>query len=182
MVRTQGFDHRSAHEARDDGDLRQGQYHDRPDLVDEGAIAPAADREPFEGQRKEELEERCDDECRDRAAGGRRGDDRIIGALVLVESRDDAERAAEDERENQRARADLDRHRQADPKELAHRKVRKVVARTEVAVQEALQIEDILFPERLVQMIDALEIGLDDRIQAFLLIERAARRHAHQEK
>jgi hypothetical protein len=43
VVRAQGLDHRAAHQARDDGDLRQRKGQDGADLVDQRAVAPAAD-------------------------------------------------------------------------------------------------------------------------------------------
>ena len=48
MVGAQRFDHRAAHQPGDDGDLRQGQGEHRADLVEQRAVAPAADRQQFQ--------------------------------------------------------------------------------------------------------------------------------------
>ena len=58
----------------------------------------------------------------------------------------------------------------------------KIVARAEIALQQVLQIVQVLRPQRLIEMEDPLKIGLDDGIKPLLLVERAARSHAHQEK
>ena len=73
MVGAQRLDHRAAHQARDDGDLRQRQRQDRADLVDAARRRPS--RRPaarFQVSAEDELDHRRDDEGRDGAAGGRR--------------------------------------------------------------------------------------------------------------
>ena len=90
-----------------------------PILLRQAAAAPAGDRHPGEHQREDELVERRDDEGRHRAADGRRRDDGVVGAAVLVERGDDAEHAADEEREESADGAELHRDRQPDRKRSA---------------------------------------------------------------
>ena len=63
----QGLDHRAAHQARNDRHLRQRKCEDRQDLVDERTVAPAADRQQMPGKAEDQLDDRRNDEGRDRA-------------------------------------------------------------------------------------------------------------------
>ena len=78
--------------------------------------------------------------------------------------------------------AELDGDGKAGCKEFRHGEVRQIVARTEVALQEVLKIEQILLPQGLVEVEGPLEIGLDDWVQALFLVERPSRRDTHQEE
>ena len=49
-------------------------------------------------------------------------------------------------------------------------------------MNEVIEIIEKLLPQGLIEIVLALEIGLDDGMQAFLLVERAAGRYAHQKK
>src|SRR5258708_38920713 len=62
------------------------------------------------------------------------------------------------------------------------RKRLKRERRTEITVQERLEIAPILHPHRLIQAICTLKIRHDLRRQRLLLIERTAGRGAHQKK
>ena len=89
---------------------------------------------------------------------------------------------ADDQRDDQRRCAELDGDRQADAEQFGHGEVRQIVARPEIAVEQIAEIEQILLPQRLIEVEDAVEIGLDDGIQAAFLVEGSAGRHADQEK
>ncbi len=111
-----------------------------PILLSDPTASPAGDRHPGEIEREYELIERRDDEGRHGAADRRNCDHRVVAATVLVERRDDAERAAHDQRQRQRRCAELNGDRQADPEEVGDGEIRKDVARPEIAVQEVAQI------------------------------------------
>jgi hypothetical protein len=49
-------------------------------------------------------------------------------------------------------------------------------------MNEVIEIKEKLLPQGLIEIVLALQIGLDDGMQAFLLVERAAWRYAHQKK
>ena len=49
------------------------------------------------------------------------------------------------------------------PEKVGDGEIGKIIARPEIAVQQVVQIVEVLFPDRLVEVIDALEIGLDRR-------------------
>ena len=156
--------------------------HDRAHLVDKGAAAPAAHGKPVQGQREEKLEQRCDHERRNGAAGGGHAHHGIVGQLVLAQGCPDAEGTADDKGQGERHGAELEGHRQARLEQFRDGEIRQIVAGAEIALQKVLQIEQVLFPQRLIEMENPLEIGLDDGIEPLLLVERAARRHPHQEK
>ena len=65
---------------------------------------------------------------------------------------------------DQRRGAELHRDRQPDAKEIGDGEIGKVVARPEIAVQQIVQIVEVLFPDRLIEVIDPLEIGLHRRV------------------
>ncbi|ESZ37772.1 hypothetical protein X732_21200 [Mesorhizobium sp. L2C066B000] len=182
MMRTQALDHRPAHQAGNDGDLRQGQRQHRADLVDQCAITPAADRQQLPGQSEHQLNHRSDDEGGDSAAGGRQRNHRIVAKLVLVERGDGAEHRTKQQRQDQRGGAELDRYRQPLGKQFGDGEVRQIVARPEIAAQEIAEIVGILQPERIVEAELCFQIGPDLGTEAPLLIERAARCDAYQEE
>ena len=66
--------------------------------------------------------------------GGR--DNRIVGEFVLVEGSDYAERAADNQRQDQRHGTQLDGDRQAVGKKLTHSEVGHVVARAKIAMRQ----------------------------------------------
>ena len=155
-----------------------------PILLTQRAVAPAADRQQIPGQAEQELDQRRDDEGRDGAAGGRGGDDGIVAELVLVERGDDAERAADAAaRAISADGAELDRDRQAVGEQFADGEVGQIVARPEIAVQQVVRdscrycSQSGSFEAEL-----RLQIGLDLRAEAPLLVERAAGRDADQEE
>ena len=153
-----------------------------PILLSKRAVAPAADRQQLPGQAEDELDHRRDDEGRDGDAGRRHGNHRVVAELVLVERGDDAEHAAEQQRQDQRRGAELDRNRQALGEQFGDGEIGQVVARPEIAVQKIVEIVDILQPERIVEAELGFDVGLDLGAQPPLLVEWAARRHADQEK
>ncbi len=73
----------------------------------------------------------------------------------------------DEERKDERRGTQLDRDRQPCGKQLAHREIRKIIAGAEVALQQIAKVEQVLLPERLIEMKRPLQIGLDDGIEPF---------------
>ncbi len=94
--------------------------------------------------------------------------------MVLAKRGDDAEDAADHQRQDQRRAAELDRHGQADAEQVCHGEVGEVVARAEVAAEDVAEVVQVLLPERVVEVVGGLKIGLYRRIEAAFDVERAA--------
>ena len=178
----QGFDHAAAHQTGHHRQLRQGQHQHRPDLVDQRPVAPARHRHQRQAKRKDQLKDRRDDKGRDRAAGGRRRDHRVVHRPVLVQRGHDAQRTADQQRQHQRRRPKLDRDRQARAEEFGHREIGPRVAGPEIAPHKVAEVKKVLLPQRLVEVIDPFQVRHDRGRQPLFLIERAAGGHAHQEE
>src|SRR5690606_33884146 len=116
-----------------DGYLRQRQGDHGADLVDQRPVAPAADGQQTPAQAEHQLDDGGGDEGRNGAAGGRQRNDAKVGSLVLPERSYDAERAADQQRQDQRGSTELRRDRQALGKQFADGEIRQIVARTEIA-------------------------------------------------
>ncbi len=110
-------------------------------------------------------------------------DHRVVAELVLVERGDDAEHAADEQRQDQRRGAELHRDRQAGGEQLGDGEVGQIVARAEIAVQQVVEIVEILDARADRSRPNcASRLALDLRTQAALLVERAAGSHADQEE
>ena len=154
----------------------------RTDLVDKRAVTPAADRQKFPRQPEKKLDDRCNHEGRDRAAGGRKGNNRIVADPVLIEGGNDTKCAPDKEGEYQGRRTELDGDWQTTGEQLCHSEVGQVIAGPEIAVQNVLHVVDVLKPKRVIETELRFEIGFDFRAQATLLIERSAGSNTDQKK
>ena len=63
--------------------------------------------------------------------------------------------------------------------QLAHREVALAQRGPEVPVQQGAQVVHVLHRQRLVESVEALEVGPHRGAQRLLLVERAAGRQAH---
>ena len=99
MVGMQGLNHGSAHEARHDGDIWQGQRDDGADHVHKCAIIPPTDRQPFQPQAEEQLDYGCDYISWHRGACGGEADDGEICREVLAQGCDDSEDSTQHQRQ-----------------------------------------------------------------------------------
>jgi hypothetical protein len=169
-------------QARDVGDLRQGQRRDRQHLVGQRAAAPAAHRQPAQIDPEQQGQQRRHDEVGNRDAGHGGGHDRVVEAAVLLERGESAEPGADDHRQEHRRKAELQGHRQAGGDQLAHREVLDLDRGPEVALQDAEEVVGELPVERLVQVVLGQNVGFDLRRQGPVLVEGAAGRRAHHEE
>src|SRR5262249_4922216 len=152
-------DHRSPHQSRDDGDLWQGEGYDRSELVDEGTSTPSRNRDQLQREREGQLDKGCDDEGRYGAAGRRDRNDGIVFDPVLLQSRNDAERASDNERHDQRGGTKLRRHTKTLAEDFRDGEIWHVVTGPEITVQKIVEIVRILPPERLIETEFPFEIG-----------------------
>jgi hypothetical protein len=137
---------------------------------------------PTGSQAEDDLQHGCDDEVRDGDAGGGEAHHGIVGALVLAESRKHAERTANGERQQERRGSQPHRDRQALPEQLGDREVAEIEGRAEIALKQRAEIGQVLRVERLVELVDAAQVRHHLGLQRLFEVERAARRHAHQEE
>ena len=94
----------------------------------------------------------------------------------------DSDRQADEKRAGQRAASDHDIDRKTLPDDLVHGGVAVLIGRAEIALQNAAEIAKILFVQRLIQVILALDILFDLRRNFFLRIEWAAGSGVQQQK
>jgi hypothetical protein len=100
----------------------------------------------------------------------------------VAEGGQDAGRAAQGEREEQRAGAEREGHRHAEADQLGDRAVGVAKGRPQVAAQDVAEVADVLARQWLVQVVPRLYVGADLRREGPLQVERAARRHPHDEE
>ena len=145
-------------------------------------VVPAADRQPGQRQAEDDLQHGRDHEGGHRDAEGRDADDRVVDGVVLPEGGDDAERAADDQRQRERGEAEPHRDRQAAGEELGDGEVAEVEGRPEIAPQQRREIEPVLLVERLVELVDLAQVLHHLGLERPFEIERAAGREPDQEE
>ena len=108
--------------------------------------------------------------------------DEIVDGAVLAHGGDGAEGAADDNREGQRKAAERHRDRQAPGEELTHGEVAQDEGGPEIAPHDGAEIEPVLLDQRLVELIDPVEVLHHLGLERPLQIERSARGEPDQEE
>jgi hypothetical protein len=88
----------------------------------------------------------------------------------------------DNQRQAQGAQTELDRDRQAGGEEFIDGEVAKVKARAKIELRNGFQIEQVLCPERLVQVIDLVQIFHHLGLKRAFEVERPARRDPDQKE
>ena len=152
------------------------------DEVAHRTVRPTADGQPGEGQAEDDLEDRRDHEVRDRKPERADARHQVIDAAVLAHGRDGAERAADEDSEGKRQRAERHRDRQAAGEQLADGEVAQEKRGPKSPRATARQIEPVLLDQRLVELIDPVEIFHHLRLERTFEVERSSGREADQEE
>jgi hypothetical protein len=182
MVRAKRLDHGGADHARHNGDLGQGEDDHREHDGPHRAVVPAADGKPGQHEAEHDLEDRRDHEVRDRQAHRAEAGHHVIGPAVLAEGRNRAERAADEDRDQKRKRAERHGDGEAAGEEIADREIAEVEGRPEIAPKERREVEPVLLDEGAVELVDPAEVFHDLRFERLLQVEGATRRHTDQKK
>jgi hypothetical protein len=182
MVGSQGLDGSATRQPRNDRDLGQGERRHRQDEIAELPAAPSAGRQPAEHDAEEQRQDGRDHKGRygDAERGG--ADHHVVDPGVLTQSRKRAESRADDQRQRQRHGAQLDGNGQASSEQIHNREVAPREARAEIALRQIAEIQQILLPERLIEIVGAVDVFHDQRIERAFEIERTAGRDADHEK
>ncbi len=101
-------------------------------------------------------------------------------AAVAPERGEYAERHAEADREREGEPAEGQADRQPGRDQVVDAEVPEAHRRPQVAVREAAEVAQVLLEERPVEAVGAIEVGLHLRRERLFLVERPARREAHQ--
>ena len=138
----------------------------------------AGRRQPAEFDREQEDQHDAEPEIRRRDAPQREQIGAIVPRRALLDRRDDAGGNADQERDHDRHRAELDRHRQFLRDQAQHRHL-DAQRLAEIARQHALDPVDVLHRDRLIEVI--LRADLRDHGGIALLAGHHQRRIARQQ-
>ncbi len=181
-VAAQHLQHPTAHQPGDDGHLGQGQSNHRQHHVGHGAVVPARDRQQTQIESEHQGQNRGNHKTGQRDARHGHGHDGVVHPAVLAQGRNDAAQAAQHDGQEHGAQTQLQAHRQPHGNELGHVEVFVDDRGTEVAAQQALQIQPELKRHGLVQIVSRADVLQDLRLQLSVPIERPARRTVHEKK
>ena len=144
----------------------------------------AAQRQPVEVHREQQLQHDGEPEGRHRDARHRNDAQHVVGPAVVVDGGDDAERHADQRREQQRGRSQLERRRQALADVERHRPAREG-ALAEVEARHLAEIDDELLSDRPVEAVLLAQIAAiccGRRVFAGQRRGRIGRHHADQQE
>ena len=148
----------------------------------DAAIAPAAHRQEAEIEPEDQGQKRRHDEVGDGDPGHGGRHHRVVDDAVLPQGRERSGREAEQGRQQDRRRAELERNRETLPDQLVDGEILVLEGRPEIGVQKAPQIAAVLHDQRLVEMIGLSKLGLDLGGNRALPVEGAARRQPDHEE
>jgi hypothetical protein len=171
----------AAHDTTNRGDIDEGQQGDRQDHEARLKIVPATGGQPFQDNRKYDDQYRPHDKAGHGTANVAHQHDQMVRQTVLAQRGDGTHGHANENRQQHGGPADGQRYRQSLANQLVDRPVTVAERRPQVALQQALEVQQILVPQGQVQVVFGLQIGQHRGRDFAVAVKRAARCQVQQE-
>jgi hypothetical protein len=180
VVGLHDLEHARSREPRREGDVEAREGEDGKEIT--AGIGDAVGREPSQLEREDVQEDGGDDEGGDGDAQGGEGHDEPVGPFVLPERGEDAEGHAQGEDEEKRHGAETGGDREALADELIDAHALVLDRGSQVQPGEALEVDDELPPQRLVEVVARAQRLLHLRRQHAVAREGPAGNGVHEEE